>query len=56
LQGVINGHSYFLHDGRARSLQEAILWHGGESEEVTRRFIDLPRDDRRALIRFLESL
>ena len=56
LQSVINGHSYFLHDGRARSLQEAILWHGGESEVVTQRFIDLPGGDRRALLRFLESL
>ena len=30
LQEVVNGHSYFLHDGRARNLTEAIMWHGGE--------------------------
>ncbi|MEM9980187.1 MAG: di-heme oxidoredictase family protein, partial [Cyanobacteria bacterium P01_D01_bin.2] len=27
----VSGHTYFLHDGRARSLLEAILWHGGEA-------------------------
>ena len=32
LQEKVNAHTYFLHDGRARSLQEAILWHGGEGE------------------------
>lgn len=29
---VVNGHTFFLHDGRARDLMEAILWHGGEAE------------------------
>ena len=32
LQEVVNGHTYFLHDGRARNLVEAIMWHGGEAE------------------------
>ena len=30
---TVSGHTYFLHDGRARSLLEAVLWHGGEAEE-----------------------
>lgn len=30
--GKVNGHTYFLHDGRARNLVEAIMWHGGEGE------------------------
>ncbi|MBS1912936.1 MAG: thiol oxidoreductase [Bacteroidetes bacterium] len=52
----VNGHSRFLHDGRARNLEEAILWHGGEaaaSQELYRR---LSVSDRAALIAFLESL
>ena len=32
LQEKVNGHTYFLHDGRARNLTEAIMWHGGEGE------------------------
>ncbi len=31
LVSVVNGHTRFLHDGRARNLAEAILWHGGEA-------------------------
>ncbi|WP_264212834.1 di-heme oxidoredictase family protein [Leisingera thetidis] len=46
----------FLHDGRARSLLEAILWHGGEAEAAKSRVADLPPEDRAALITFLESL
>ena len=53
---VVSGHTYFLHDGRARSLLEAILWHGGEAEAQKQRMIDMPPQDRAALIRFLESL
>ncbi|MFC4668828.1 di-heme oxidoredictase family protein [Seohaeicola nanhaiensis] len=52
----VNGHTRFLHDGRARSLLEAILWHGGESAPARQRVIDMPQDTRAALIRFLESL
>ncbi|MCK0126372.1 c-type cytochrome, partial [Gelidibacter sp. F2691] len=56
LTGQVSGHSTFLHDGRARSLLEAILWHGGEAEAAreTVRLMDAP--DRAALITFLESL
>ena len=46
----------FLHDGRARSLEEAILWHGGEAEESRNRFMGLTLEERNALIKFLESL
>ncbi|WP_299844966.1 di-heme oxidoredictase family protein [uncultured Roseovarius sp.] len=52
----VSGHSYFLHDGRARSLLEAVLWHGGEAELQRDAVIDMPAEDRAALIRFLESL
>ncbi len=52
----VSGHSYFLHDGRARNLLEAILWHGGEAEAQRQIVIDMPKDDRALLIRFLESL
>ncbi len=46
----------FLHDGRARTLLEAVLWHGGEAEPARNRVISLPPEDRSDLIRFLESL
>ena len=56
LTETVSGHSYFLHDGRARSLLEAVLWHGGEAEAHKDKVINMPPDDRTALIRFLESL
>lgn len=46
----------FLHDGRARTLEEAILWHGGEAEDIVNRFINLPRSQRERLIKFLNTL
>lgn len=52
----VSGHSYFLHDGRARSLLEAILWHGGEAQAARDGVVALPADDRNALIAYLESL
>lgn len=52
----VNGHSMFLHDGRARSILEAILWHGGEAQPARDAVTDMPPDDRAALIRFVESL
>lgn len=52
----VNGHTFFLHDGRARSLTEAILWHGGEAEAAKERFRQLSQEQREALLRFLESL
>lgn len=56
LQATVNGHTYFLHDGRARNLQEAILWHGGEGEASKNLFRKMKKSDRQALLRFLQSL
>ena len=56
LTKTVSGHTYFLHDGRARSLLEAVLWHGGEAEAQKHRVTLMPPEDRAALIRFLESL
>jgi CxxC motif-containing protein (DUF1111 family) len=53
---TINPRAGFLHDGRARTLEEAILWHGGEAEHAKTRFANLPKADRSALILFLRSL
>ncbi len=55
VQTVQPGSSY-LHDGRARSLAEAILWHGGEAEPARERFRRAAGDDRAALLAFLGSL
>lgn len=52
----VSGHTYFLHDGRARSLLEAVLWHGGEAQAARDSVIALDPDNRQALLRFLESL
>ena len=54
-QTVLPGAGY-LHDGRARTLAEAILWHGGEAEDSKQAFIEMPEKDRDALIAFLHSL
>ncbi|BCH28281.1 thiol oxidoreductase [Mesorhizobium sp. L-8-10] len=56
LTRTVNGHTFFLHDGRARDLVEAILWHGGEAQKSRDRFAALPAEDRAALVKFLESL
>src|SRR5262245_40157877 len=52
----VNGHTFLLHDGRARNIAEAILWHGGEAEAARERFRALSKQDRAALVAFLESL
>jgi CxxC motif-containing protein (DUF1111 family) len=56
LTAQVSGHSYFLHDGRARNLLEAVLWHGGEAQAPRDAVVALPAEDRAALIAFLESL
>jgi CxxC motif-containing protein (DUF1111 family) len=53
---TVNGHTRYLHDGRARNLAEAILWHGGEAEAARERFRALPAAERGALLAFLGSL
>ena len=55
LSATVNGHVSLLHDGRARSVEEAILWHGGEAETVTAAFRALPASDRERLIQFVNS-
>ena len=52
----VNGHTNFLHDGRARDLMEAILWHGGEAEASRKTVEQMSKTERDALIAFLESL
>jgi CxxC motif-containing protein (DUF1111 family) len=56
LTEVVNGHTFFLHDGRARSLTEAILWHGGEAQRTRDGFARLTPEDRWRLIAFVNSL
>lgn len=53
---TVNGHTRFLHDGRARNLEEAVLWHGGEAAAAQKRFRALSAADRQDLLTFLESL
>lgn len=56
LVGTVNQHTNFLHDGRARSLEEAVLWHGGEAFNARENFRRMTAADRTALLRFLGSL
>jgi len=56
LTQVVNGHTNFLHDGRARTLMEAIMWHGGEAQASREYVTKLSKTDRDRLIKFLESL
>ncbi len=56
LSKQVNGSTNLLHDGRARNVLEAILWHGGEAEQSREAFRQMPRADREALVKFLESL
>ena len=56
LTKVVNGHTSFLHDGRARNLLEAIIWHGGEAEKSRRHVENLSKTDLDALLAFLNSL
>jgi len=56
LQEKVNAHTYFLHDGRARNFTEAIMWHGGEGEASKNLFKNMNKNDRNALIAFLQSL
>lgn len=52
----VNDHTRYLHDGRARNLEEAVLWHGGEATDGASAFKALSADERAALLRFLGSL
>jgi len=52
----VNNHTRFLHDGRARNLTEAILWHAGEAAESQENFRQLSKTEREAVVAFIESL
>ena len=56
LTQVVNPKATFLHDGRAETLEEAILWHGGEAEASREQFKALTKEERIDLISFLEAL
>jgi CxxC motif-containing protein (DUF1111 family) len=56
LTQTVSGHTFFLHDGRARNLTEAILWHGGEGQGARDAFANMPKAQRDDLLAFLESL
>jgi CxxC motif-containing protein (DUF1111 family) len=56
LHETVNGNAELLHDGRARTIEEAILWHGGEGERSRDAFIAMSREERAALLAFLRSL
>ncbi|NGN97346.1 c-type cytochrome [Grimontia sp. S25] len=52
----VNGHTEYLHDGRARNVMEAVLWHGGEAENSKQHVLGFDKTQREALIAFLNSL
>ena len=56
LSRTVNGSTALLHDGRARTPVEAILWHGGEAEASRERFRKLQKTDREKLLFYLESI
>lgn len=56
LTKLVSGHTQLLHDGRARNIEEAILWHGGEAQSARDSYAALPKQERDALIKFVESL
>ena len=56
LTETVNGHTKFLHDGRANNLLEAILWHGGEAESSKQKILKLSVEEVENLIKFIESL
>ncbi|MFQ6574494.1 di-heme oxidoredictase family protein [Pseudomonas sp. UM16] len=56
LTQTVSGHTQFLHDGRARDLLEAVLWHGGEAEAAKQHVLTFNAEQRTALLAFLNSL
>ena len=53
---TVNGHTMFLHDGRARNIEEAVLWHDGEARKSRDHFIGLSSEERESVLKFLRSL
>ncbi|MEJ8863971.1 di-heme oxidoredictase family protein [Pseudomonas jessenii] len=56
LTQAVSGHTQFLHDGRARNLLEAVLWHGGEATAAQQQVLSFNAEQRAALLAFLNSL
>ena len=56
LSQIVSGSTALLHDGRARNVAEAILWHGGEAGVSRAAFRNLPKADRDALVKFVEAI
>ncbi|MGH8351815.1 MAG: di-heme oxidoredictase family protein [Pseudomonas sp.] len=56
LTQAVSGHTQFLHDGRARNLLEAVLWHGGEATAAQQQVLSFNAEQRTALLAFLNSL
>ena len=56
LTETVSGHTLFLHDGRARNVTEAIMWHGGEGQASRDAFAALSKEDRDRLVAFVNSL
>ncbi|MDR3236617.1 MAG: c-type cytochrome [Prevotellaceae bacterium] len=56
LTKIVSGHTDKMHDLRARNFEEAIVWHGGEALQAKEKFRAMPREDREALIKFLEAI
>lgn len=56
LTQAVSGHTQFLHDGRARNLLEAVLWHGGEASAARQQVLSFNAEQRAALLAFLNSL
>lgn len=56
LTEAVSGHTRFLHDGRARNLMEAVLWHSGEAEASKQQVLKFSQPEREALLAFLNSL
>lgn len=56
LTKTVSGHEFLLHDGRARSIEEAILWHGGEGQKARDFYLSLDKEQRAFLLAFVKSL
>jgi CxxC motif-containing protein (DUF1111 family) len=56
LIATVNNHTNLLHDGRARNIEEAILWHGGEAENSKQKFMNLSENDRNKVLEYINSL
>jgi len=52
----VAGEANYLHDGRARSIEEAILWHGGEAQKSKEDFMALDKQSRTKVLDFLNSI